>query len=76
APGTVWSGYPLGYGYLWWAFPDSRAFEAQGLYGQHVFIEPDENLVVVTWNAWLTPGNFQAEQETWSLFAGIAEALR
>jgi CubicO group peptidase (beta-lactamase class C family) len=76
APGAVWGDYPLGYGYQWWPFPGSSAFEAQGLYGQHMYIDPAEDLVVVVWNAWLTPGNFQAEKETWSLFAGIVQALR
>ena len=76
APGAVWGDYPLGYGYQWWSFPNSTSFEAQGLYGQHMFIHPDENLVVVVWNAWLQSGNFQAEQETWSMFNGVVQALR
>jgi len=76
APGQVWTDYPLGYGYQWWSFPGSAAFEAQGLYGQHILVHPGENLVVVIWNAWLQPGNLSAEKETWSLFAGIVEALR
>ena len=73
--GKVWGDYPLGYGYQWWTFPSSTAFEAQGLYGQHMFIHPAENLVIVVWNAWLQSGNYQAEQETWSMFNGVIQAL-
>jgi CubicO group peptidase (beta-lactamase class C family) len=75
-PGSLAGDYPLGYGYQWWSFPGSRAFEAQGMFGQHLYVHPDENLVVVVWNAWLQPGNFQAEKETWSMFSGIVHALR
>lgn len=76
APGAVLGDYPLGYGYHWWTFADSTAFEAQGLYGQHMLIHPEEQLVIVVWSAWTQPGSFQAEKETWSMFAAVAAALR
>ena len=76
APGKVWGDYPLGYGYLWWPFPASSAFEAQGLHGQTLLVHPGENLVVVVFNTWVQAGNFQGEKETWALFEGVANALR
>jgi len=36
-----------GYGYQWWVFPNSRAYQALGLQGQHIFIDPDTQTVVV-----------------------------
>ena len=36
-----------GYGYQWWT-NDDGSFEAQGIYGQGIFIDPARNLVIVT----------------------------
>lgn len=35
------------YGYLWWVDPQSKWYAALGRAGQHVFVYPTENLVVV-----------------------------
>jgi CubicO group peptidase (beta-lactamase class C family) len=42
---------PLGYGYQWWTYPNG-AFAAIGIYGQTIYIDPAEKLVVVTNSAW------------------------
>ena len=76
APGTLISGYPLGYGYQWWSLPSSAAFTGQGIYGQFLYIDPDEDLVGVVWGAWNTPNDGAAEAETYALMAAAAEALR
>jgi Tol biopolymer transport system component/CubicO group peptidase (beta-lactamase class C family) len=36
-----------GYGYLWWIDPQGEWYAALGLAGQHIFVYPAENLVVV-----------------------------
>ena len=36
-----------GYGYQWWTMPDVDVFHASGLYGQGIFVSPDEDIVFV-----------------------------
>lgn len=36
-----------GYGYQWWTMPRLNAFKASGLYGQQIFVVPDEEIVFV-----------------------------
>jgi CubicO group peptidase (beta-lactamase class C family) len=40
-----------GYGYLWW-LQDEGAYAAIGIFGQMIWIDPEESLVVVTHSAW------------------------
>jgi CubicO group peptidase (beta-lactamase class C family) len=35
------------YGYMWWVWPESAAYEAVGKGGQHVWISPSEKLAIV-----------------------------
>jgi CubicO group peptidase (beta-lactamase class C family) len=44
------------YGYLWWIDPQGKWYAALGLHGQHIFVYPAENLVVVS-TAALPAGN-------------------
>ena len=39
-----------GYGYLWWLGEDT--FAARGVFGQLIYINPDQNLVMVLNSAW------------------------
>lgn len=45
------------YGQMWWpvakgeAFKDDKAFAAIGIFGQHVYINPARNVVIVMWAA-------------------------
>jgi hypothetical protein len=45
------------YGYMWWSFgPGSGsihegAFEAIGIFGQFIYINPKHNVVIVVWSA-------------------------
>jgi CubicO group peptidase (beta-lactamase class C family) len=36
-----------GYGYQWWTMPEVGVFHASGLYGQGIFVSPDEDIVFV-----------------------------
>jgi CubicO group peptidase (beta-lactamase class C family) len=42
---------PLGYGFQWWTH-DNGAYEAIGIFGQSIYIDPAEHLVIVTNSAW------------------------
>ena len=42
---------PLGYGYQWWTHANG-AYEAIGIFGQSIYIDPAEKLVIVTNSAW------------------------
>ncbi len=40
-----------GYGYLWW-LPETGKYEARGIYGQGIYINPESELVIVVLSAW------------------------
>jgi len=37
----------FGYGYQWWILPGGQGFQANGLYGQHIYVLPQADMVVV-----------------------------
>jgi CubicO group peptidase (beta-lactamase class C family) len=41
----------LGYGYMWWTRPDG-SFAALGFFGQMIYIDPKNKIVIVTDSAW------------------------
>lgn len=47
--GTVWG--PMGYGYQWFTYDDGT-FQALGIHGQIIHIDPSRNLVIVISSAW------------------------
>ena len=41
-----------GYGYQWWLFPgDDHAFQAVGIYGQNIYIDPAKHVVIAQFSA-------------------------
>ncbi|NNU15118.1 serine hydrolase [Parvularcula sp. ZS-1/3] len=45
-------GFPgAGYGYQWWTLDDG-AFQARGIFGQGIFIDPERNLVIASNSSW------------------------
>lgn len=59
----------FGYQYQWWVVPDglvvsngSGAFEAQGLQGQFLYIDPQHELVVAMTSAWPGPTGWDIER--------------
>lgn len=83
APGRLYAGYPLGYGYHWWSFPrgasaaavHAGAFVAQGIFGQFLYVHPAQQLVAVVWNAWRDTGNGALEADTYALIGAAVQAL-
>ncbi len=43
-------GEVIDYGYMWWPL-HGRSFSAVGIFGQHIFVDPDRQLVVAVWSA-------------------------
>lgn len=68
-----------GYGYQWWIPLDAEdEFLAQGIYHQYIYIDPDQNLVVVKTSA---NHRFNERQHNWSakhyaMFRAISDAYR
>jgi len=80
SPTTVGS-ERVDYGYMLWPIADREgtihesAFEAVGIFGQHVYVNPNERLVIVVWQALpkpLTPPPIGDED----FFAALAVAVR
>ncbi len=71
----LYEGSPLGYQYQWWSFPNG-AFEAQGIHGQFVYVNRDEDLVVAQNSAWPEAWVFRSELEFYALMEAIEDATR
>jgi CubicO group peptidase (beta-lactamase class C family) len=69
------------YGYMWWTFgPTSDpvhqgAFRAQGIFGQSIYINPRERVVIVTWSARPKPTGTNTVNDD-DFQAGVVTALR
>lgn len=69
------------YGYMMWPIPAppgsgrADAFEARGIFGQHIYVNPAEELVVVVWGALPKPTG-RAVIVDHDVFAAIAATLR
>jgi len=73
--GNLYEGYPLGYGYQWWVFPNGR-FEAVGIYGQFIHVAPEEGVVIVKLSYWPEPWVDALEFESYAFFEAVIAALR
>jgi hypothetical protein len=60
---------PLGYQYLWWTTPNSKAFMAIGLHHQFIYVDPDTRTVIVKLSA--TPQPVGREAEHLAFFRGV-----
>ena len=72
-------GRMVSYGYLWWPIPsgdpvEQGAFEAKGIFGQHLYINPHEHLVIVVLSARAEPVGTPAIRDT-DFFTAVAHAL-
>jgi CubicO group peptidase (beta-lactamase class C family) len=63
-----------GYGYFWWLNPDG-SYEASGIFGQGIYINEDENVVIALHSA----REHASKEEDWplqgALFAALAKAV-
>ena len=72
--GKLYQGYPLGYGYQWWLFPSGK-FEAQGIYGQFIYVAPKDDLVIVKLSYWPEPWIVPMEIEGYAFFDAVIDAF-
>ncbi|MEJ2088765.1 MAG: serine hydrolase, partial [Gammaproteobacteria bacterium] len=63
-----------GYGYFWWLNPDG-SYQASGIFGQGIYINEDENVVIALHSA----REHASKEEDWplqgALFAALAKAV-
>jgi CubicO group peptidase (beta-lactamase class C family) len=74
-------GNPVDYGYLWWPIPAGDpvhrgAFEARGIFGQHMYINPREKVVIVVLSARPKPDAALSPLEDVPFFAAVVKALQ
>ncbi|AMM23745.1 serine hydrolase domain-containing protein [Variovorax sp. PAMC 28711] len=78
-PGRLTGFEPLGYGYQWWTFPSragSHVFGALGIFGQQIYVDVDEQLVIVLHSVWPEPVHLASRLESYSFFAAATRALQ
>ncbi len=76
-PGHLGEG-PQGYGYQWWIPPgDDGAFEALGIFGQSIYVDPKLHVVIVQTSAWPEPlgGGPELNMENAVVHQAIAQAV-
>jgi CubicO group peptidase (beta-lactamase class C family) len=76
AHGAVEPPSPAGYQYQWWSLPGhDRAFSAQGVFGQFIYVNPARGVVIAKASVWPEAWNVEYELETWAAFGAIVRAL-
>lgn len=73
--GKLYEDYPLGYGYQWWLFENGR-FEAEGIYGQLIYIAPEADVVIVKLSNWPDSWVDELEFESYAFFDAVVETLK
>jgi CubicO group peptidase (beta-lactamase class C family) len=61
------------YGYMWWSEPQGE-FRAFGIFGQSIYVNPKENVVIVVWSAQQKPTGSAVVSDT-EFFSGVLQAL-
>ena len=80
--GRLMSDSPVGHGYHWWAVPplpgcvNNGAFSANGTFGQFIFVNPTEQVVIAIQSAWRQPQDSDAEVEMVAMIRAAVRALR
>ena len=63
-----------GYGYLWWLL-EGPAFQAIGIYGQGIYINPETETVIAVLSAWMTATGREYSAHRAALYRAIDETL-
>jgi len=74
-------GKSVDYGYLWWPVPKGDpihgdAFQAIGIFGQHLYINPGQKLVIVVLSARPKPDSAFSPVDDLPFFAAVARSLQ
>lgn len=71
---TLVSGTNVAYGYGLWPLHE-RTYAAVGIFGQFVFVDPDQDLVVTIWSAQSKPGDREGVNE-YAFLAALSRYFR
>jgi len=77
----VVGGKSVDYGYMLWPIPNGRgtlhedAFEAVGIFGQHIYVNPREQVVIVVWGALPKPTGKEPIEDS-DFFVAVCQALQ
>ena len=63
-----------GYGYQWWT-SDDGSFQAVGIFGQSIFIDPKRELVIATSGNWPAPTDISLGTSRARFFRAVQESL-
>lgn len=63
-----------GYGYLWWRNPDG-SYAAQGIFGQMLYINPEESLIIAQVAAWPLASSKELSQKQQDFIQAVRKAL-
>jgi CubicO group peptidase (beta-lactamase class C family) len=63
-----------GYGFQWWVH-DNDTYEAIGIFGQAIFINPNEDLIIVTSSAWPQADEDRFYEIRDAYFSAVTKAL-
>jgi CubicO group peptidase (beta-lactamase class C family) len=80
--GRVTPDSPIGYGYQWWVLPHgptgvhAGAFLAIGAFGQYIYVNPAEQVVIAIQSAWRQRRDSDGETETFALLGAAVRGLR
>jgi CubicO group peptidase (beta-lactamase class C family) len=79
-PKVLKGGTPLAYGYFWWTPTTEQsqrdsAYAARGIFGQHLYVNPKQKVVIVVWGAQTKPTGGEFVNE-WAFFDSVVNALR
>jgi CubicO group peptidase (beta-lactamase class C family) len=74
-------GKKVNYGYQWWTMASTDpihdgAFEAAGIFGQHIYINPHDDVVIVVLSARPKPDRGARVLIDDNFFAAVVKALR
>ncbi len=74
--GKLRTGSPFGYGYQWWLAPGGDgAFMAIGIYGQNIYVDPKNDVVVVKLSAWAAASGEERQYlEDYALYRAVSAA--
>jgi CubicO group peptidase (beta-lactamase class C family) len=64
------------YGFQWWVKQDDGSYDAQGIFGQTIHIDPKQDLVIVTSSAWPSADDDKYWKNGSAYFAAVTNALR
>lgn len=81
SPMTI-AGKQIDYGYLMWPVPKPKglihegAYEALGIFGQVMYVNPKEDVVIMVWSAMPKPISINAPVDRHDFFAAVIQGLQ